>query len=46
MKEVIDASDCMMINDDDVSVVVIKKTGNLSMREALNKAVDLIREET
>lgn len=45
MKEVIDADGCMMINDDDVSVVVVKKTGNLSMREAINKAVVLLREE-
>jgi hypothetical protein len=46
MKEVIDAEGCMMINDDDVSIVIVKKTGNLSMREALNKAISLIREET
>ena len=45
MSEVIDADSCLMINDVDVSVVVIKKTGNLSMREALNKAISLIREE-
>jgi hypothetical protein len=46
MKEVVDADGCMMINDDDIGIVVIKKNGNLSMREALNKAVDLIRMET
>lgn len=45
MSEVIDAEGCMMINDVDVSVIVVKKTGNLSMREALNKAISLIREE-
>lgn len=46
MKEVIDANGCMMISDDDISVVVIKKTGNCSMREALNRAIGLLRTET
>jgi hypothetical protein len=45
MSEVVDADGCFMITDVDVSVIVIKKTGNLSMREALNKAISLIREE-
>ena len=46
MKEVIDANGCMMVSDDDISVVVIKKTGNLSMRETLYRAIDLLRDET
>lgn len=46
MKEVVDADGCMMINNEDIGIIVVKKNGNLSMREALNKAVDLIREET
>jgi hypothetical protein len=46
MSEVIDANGCIMINDEGISVIIVKKTGNLSMREALNKAISLIREET
>lgn len=46
MKEVIDANDCMLINDEDVSIVLIKKTGKCSMRETINRAIDLLREET
>lgn len=46
MVEVVDANGCMMINDEDVSVIVVKKTGNLSMRDAMNRAIYLLRQET
>lgn len=46
MSEVIDANGCIMINDVDISVVVVKKTGNCSMREVLYKAIELLSAET
>lgn len=46
MVEVVDANGCIMINDVDISVVVVKKNGNCSMREALFKAIDLLAGET
>lgn len=45
MSKVVDANGCMMIDEEDITVIVIKKTGNSSMREAINKAIDLLREE-
>ncbi len=45
MKNVTGINDCMMIEDDDVTVVIIKKTDS-SMRDALNRAIYLIRGET
>jgi hypothetical protein len=46
MSKVVDANGCMMIDEEDITVIVIKKTGKNSMRETLNIAIDLIREET
>lgn len=45
MSKVIEAEGCMVISDDEIEVVVIKKT-NCSMREALFKAIYLISGET
>lgn len=45
MSEVIDANGCIMINDKDISVIVIKKS-DCSMRYAMFKAIDLLSEET
>ncbi len=45
MKKVVEANGCMVIEDDDVEVVIIKKTDS-SMRDALNRAIYLIRGET
>ncbi len=45
MKKVIEANGCMVIEDEDVEVVIIKKTDS-SMRDALNRAIYLIRGET
>jgi hypothetical protein len=46
MSEVVDANGCIMINDTDISVIVVKKNGNCSMREALYKAISLLKQET
>ncbi len=45
MKKVTEANGCMVIEDEDVEVVIIKKTDS-SMRDALNRAIYLIRGET
>jgi hypothetical protein len=46
MSEVVDANGCLMINDEEISVIVVKKTGNCSMREAIHKAIYLLEQET
>jgi hypothetical protein len=45
MSKVIEANGCMVISDDDVEVVLIKKT-DCSMRDAIFKAIDLLSGES